>query len=110
MILIIVVKIEGKCTNSNVACEMCNSTDWEMRSCTPLQRCVLLYDDNWILDVEEDVKEDKDIFCDYCGKKINKNDLLLQHEYGSYYCSYEHLVKGAFVGHYKEVNTKDMNE
>lgn len=45
--------INGKCTNENVACEKCNSTDHEMKACAPLQKCIIIYDDNWIIDVPE---------------------------------------------------------
>ena len=45
--------IDGKCTNENVACEECDSTEYEMKSCAPLQKCIILYDDNWIIDVPE---------------------------------------------------------
>lgn len=38
--------IDGNYTNDNVACEKCKSTEMEMRSCLPLQRCVILHDDN----------------------------------------------------------------
>ncbi len=49
--------INGKCTNENVACDICNSTDVEMISCAPLQRCVLLYDDNWLVKTEEIIEK-----------------------------------------------------
>lgn len=45
--------IDGKCTNENVACEKCNSTEYEMRVCTPFQRCVILHNDNWAIKTEE---------------------------------------------------------
>lgn len=45
--------IDGKCTNENVACEECNSTDHEMKACLPFQRCIILLDDNWAIDVPE---------------------------------------------------------
>ena len=45
--------IDGNCTNENVACENCNSTEIEMELCAPLQRCISVYDDNWIIDAPE---------------------------------------------------------
>lgn len=45
--------IDGKCTNENVACEKCDSTDYEMKICLPFQRCIILLDDNWAIDVPE---------------------------------------------------------
>jgi len=59
--------IDGKCTNDGVACEKCNSTEHEMRACTPFQRCVILHDDNWTIDVPFEYKEDMD----YQKKKNN---------------------------------------
>ena len=49
--------INGKCTNENVACEKCNSEDFEMRACTPFQRCIALHNDNWAIEVEEQKEE-----------------------------------------------------
>lgn len=49
--------IGGNCTNENVACEKCNSTDYEMRACTPFQRCIALHDDDWSIEVGERYKE-----------------------------------------------------
>lgn len=45
--------IDGKCTNENVACEKCDSTDYEMKICLSFQRCIILLDDNWAIDVPE---------------------------------------------------------
>lgn len=45
--------IDGNCTNENVACEHCNSTEIEMELCAPLQMCISVYDDNWIIDAPE---------------------------------------------------------
>ena len=45
--------IDGKCTNENVACEKCNSTEYEMKACASLQKCIIIYDDNWLVDVPE---------------------------------------------------------
>lgn len=56
--------IDGKCTNENVACEKCNSTEYEMRACTPFQRCIILHDENWAIDVPYEYKEDVE-----CRKK-----------------------------------------
>lgn len=50
--------IDGNCTNDKVACEKCNSTDYEMRACTPFQRCIALHNDNWTIEIE-DKKEEK---------------------------------------------------
>lgn len=45
--------IDGNCTNENVACEKCNSTEIEMKSCAPLQKYIIVYDDNWMIDSTE---------------------------------------------------------
>lgn len=50
--------IDGKCTNENVSCDVCNSTDIEMRNCMPLQRCVLLYGDDWVIKIEATIDKD----------------------------------------------------
>lgn len=42
--------MNGKCTNADVACEKCDSAEMEMKNCLPLQRCVILHDDNWIIE------------------------------------------------------------
>lgn len=42
----------GECINNEVSCEKCGSTELEMENCLPLQRCIILHDDNWI--IEED--------------------------------------------------------
>ena len=60
--------IDGKCTNENVACEKCNSTEYEMRACTPFQRCVILHDENWEIDVPFEYKGDTD-----CKRKMNNS-------------------------------------
>ncbi len=39
--------IGGDCTNKDVACEKCDSTELEMESCLPFQRCIILHDDYW---------------------------------------------------------------
>lgn len=48
--------IDGNCTNENVACEKCNSTEIEMESCASLQKCIIVYGDNWMID-ETETKE-----------------------------------------------------
>lgn len=60
--------IDGKCANENVACDVCHSTDVEMRSCIPLQRCVLLYNDNWMIKTEEAIDVNKNVIRTCCGK------------------------------------------
>lgn len=44
--------VGGICTNNDVACEKCNSTEYEMRTCTPFQRCIVLYNDDWSVEIE----------------------------------------------------------
>lgn len=57
--------IDGKCTNENVACEECNSTDHEMKACLPFQRCIILLNDNWAIDVP-----------DHCDKCTYGNEVM----------------------------------
>ena len=57
--------IDGKCTNENVACEKCNSTDHEMKACLPFQRCIILLDDNWAIDVPN-----------HCDKRTYGNEVM----------------------------------
>ncbi len=45
--------INGNCTNDNVACDKCNSTEMKMKSCTPFQRSIILNDDNWSVEVAQ---------------------------------------------------------
>ncbi len=35
------------CTNKDVACEKCDSTELEMENCLPFQRCISLHNDDW---------------------------------------------------------------
>lgn len=63
--------IDGKCTNEDVACDICNSIEYEMLACAPLQRCIILYDDNWLIEVEESEKEIQN------NKSISINDKII---------------------------------
>lgn len=60
--------VNGICTNDGVACEKCNSTEIEMKSCTPFQRCIILHNDNWAVEVKE---MDKEVII----AKYNNNEL-----------------------------------
>lgn len=42
------------------------------------------------------------IRCSQCGKVLTEGDLILQHEYGSFYCSYKCLCLGGFALHWKQ--------
>jgi len=42
--------LSGDCANKGVACEKCDSTELEMESCLPFQRCIILHDDNWAIE------------------------------------------------------------
>ena len=49
--------IDGNCTNKNVACEKCNSTEMEMESCAPLQKSLLVYNEKWTVETEDGQRE-----------------------------------------------------
>lgn len=50
--------INGKCTNDNVTCDICYSSNNEMISCAPLQRSIVIYDDNWLVEMKEDQEKE----------------------------------------------------
>lgn len=93
--------IAGKCTNENVACENCDSTDSEMKACTPFQRCVIFHDDNWAIDVSEEKKYEERIVnvkVEYDLTPI-RNLAVQCPKCGNWFSGYEILE---YVAEYKE--------
>lgn len=47
------------------------------------------------------------VTCSYCGKVLTENDMILQHEYGNFYCSYKCLCIDGFSGHWHRRSVED---
>lgn len=45
--------VDGNCTNEDVACDRCSSTELELKNCLPFQRCIILQNDSWGVELEE---------------------------------------------------------
>lgn len=45
--------VDGNCTNDDVACEKCSSTELELKNCIPFQQCIILQNDNWGVELEK---------------------------------------------------------